>query len=185
MAELTDSTVAKLVETMAALNANSQSAAQTSQQINQSIADLLAKMSQQTTSQAAQVLQEETGMGERAQLDNADRSGLLFANAKRTYDEFQQESLECIRRARTHADKLLSDAQVLTNQLMQNAIESANMVSKQAVRHGDVAIDHQWNVDEQGYQVEAILGNQTFKEGIRAAVVSAVNDALAAQPAKK
>ncbi len=31
------------------------------------------------------------------------------------------------------------------------------MVSKQAVRHGDIAIDHQWNVDEQGYQVAAIV----------------------------
>ena len=36
----------------------------------------------------------------------------------------------------------------LTFQLMQNAIETANMISKQAVRHSDLAIDRQWNVNE-------------------------------------
>ena len=36
----------------------------------------------------------------------------------------------------------------LTTQLLQNAIETANMISKQAVRHGDLAIDRQWNVNE-------------------------------------
>lgn len=36
----------------------------------------------------------------------------------------------------------------LTTQLLQGAIETANMISKQAVRHGDLAIDRQWNVNE-------------------------------------
>lgn len=46
------------------------------------------------------------------------------------------------------------------------------------MRHADIAIDRQWNVDEQGYTAEEILGNQTFKEGIRAIVVAAVTEAL-------
>lgn len=78
-----------------------------------------------------------------------------FANIKRTYDEYQHESLESIKRNRSIVDKLISDAQqfdnqrqLLANQALQNAIETANMVSKQAVRHSDLAIDRQWNIDE-------------------------------------
>ena len=86
------------------------------------------------------------------------------ANIKRTYDEFQQESLESIRRNRTIVDKLVSDAQQydnqrqgIANQSLQNAVETANMVGKQSVRHGDLAIDRQWNIDEQAWAVEAIV----------------------------
>lgn len=86
------------------------------------------------------------------------------SNDKRTYDEFLQESLESVRRNRSIVDKLLSDAQSFDNsvrhnvlsqqtiatQALQNAVETANMVGKQAVRHGDVAIDNQWNPVQQG-----------------------------------
>jgi ribosome assembly protein YihI (activator of Der GTPase) len=45
----------------------------------------------------------------------------------------------------------------LTNQLLQNAIETANMLSKQAVRHADLATDRIWNVNEtDAYSVAAI-----------------------------
>jgi len=78
------------------------------------------------------------------------------ANLKRTYDEYQHESLESIRQNRTLFDKILTDAQqfdnqrqAIANQALQNAVESANMSSKQAVRHADIAIDRQWNMDEQ------------------------------------
>jgi len=78
-----------------------------------------------------------------------------FANVKRTYDEFLQESLETIREQRTLFTKFVTDAQqydnqrqVIANQSLQNAVETANMVGKQAVRHGDIAIDRQWNVNE-------------------------------------
>ena len=137
------------------------------------------------------VRDEDIGEAERATLENLDHAGLLFANLKRTYDEFQQESLESIRLNRTSIAKILSDAQQfdnsrqnIANQALQNAVETANMVSKQAVRHSDLAIDRQWNIDEQGFTVEEILGNQTFKEGIRAAVVGAVNEALAGMTKK-
>lgn len=78
-----------------------------------------------------------------------------FANIKRTYDEYQHESLESIKRNRSYVDKVLSDAQqndntrqTIANQALQNAVESANMTSKQAIRHSDIAIDRQWNIDE-------------------------------------
>lgn len=105
-----------------------------------------------------------------------------FANVKRTYDEFQQESLESIRRNRSYVDKVISDAQQndnarqnIANQSLQNAVETANMVGKQAVRHGDLAIDRQWNVDE----VAALVAKTpVFLDAISAAVASAVAETL-------
>jgi len=44
------------------------------------------------------------------------------------------------------------------------------MVSKQAVRHSDIAIDRQWNPDEQGWQVTEIMRTNIFKEALEAAV---------------
>ncbi len=40
------------------------------------------------------------------------------------------------------------------------------MVSKQAVRHSDLAIDRQWNVDEQGAQAVALLST-VAKTGVQ------------------
>jgi hypothetical protein len=44
----------------------------------------------------------------------------------------------------------------LSTQILQNAIESANLVSKQAIRHTDIAIDREWNIDEQSVAVAAL-----------------------------
>ena len=108
-----------------------------------------------------------------------------FANVKRTYDEYQNESLESVKNNRMIIIKLISDAQqhdnnrqVIANQALQNAVETANMVGKQAVRHSDIAIDRQWNIDEQGYTASDILRDNTFKDAIAAAVSVAVNDAV-------
>ena len=105
-----------------------------------------------------------------------------FANIKRTYDEYQHESLESIKRNRSYIDKVLSDAQqhdnqrqTIANQALQNAVETANLTSKQAVRHADLAIDRQWNVDE---VAQLVANSSIFKDAIAAAVADAVNEAL-------
>jgi hypothetical protein len=107
---------------------------------------------------------EDIAGGERLTKESIDNAGMLFMNEKRTYDEYQQESLESIKRNRTYVDKILSDAhgydmgaRNIANQALQNAVETANMVGKQAVRHGDLSIDRQWNVDEAGYTAADIL----------------------------
>ena len=110
------------------------------------------------------------------------RDEAWFANVKRTYDEYQQESLESIKRNRSYVDKVLSDGQQndnvrqnIANQALQNAVETANMIGKQAVRHGDVAIDRQWNVDE----VAALVAKTpVYLDAIAAAVAAAVSEAL-------
>ena len=120
---------------------------------------------------------------------NASTANVLFANLKRTYDEYQQESLESIRRNRTIVDKLVSDAQqhdnarqVIANQALQNAVETANMVAKQAVRHGDLAIDGQWNPIQQGagdtLTARAVSIDDASLKAIGAVVAAAVADAL-------
>ena len=55
-------------------------------------------------------------------------------------------------------------------------VENSNAQSKQMIRHAEIAIDRQWNVDEQGYQVKEILGNEVFNDAVAAAVVTAIND---------
>jgi len=98
--------------------------------------------------------------------------------------EVAATGVESIKRNRAIVDKIISDAQQydnqrqnIANQALQNAVETANMVSKQAVRHSDLAIDRQWNVDEQGYTAEQILG-APYVDAIKAAVAAAVAEAL-------
>ena len=105
-----------------------------------------------------------------------------FGNVKRTYDEYQQESLESIKRNRSYVDKVISDSQQsdnarqnIANQALQNAVESASMVAKQAIRHGDIAIDRQWNVDE---VAQLVAKTPVFLDAISAAVAAAVNASL-------
>jgi hypothetical protein len=123
---------------------------------------------------------------------NAGAANVLFANIKRTYDEYQHESLESIRRNRTVADKLVSDAQqfdnqrqVIANQALQNAVETANIVAKQAVRHGDIAIDAQWNPVQQGTADTMLARTMTIDDASLKAIGSVVAAAVAEALGKK
>lgn len=111
---------------------------------------------------------------------------VIFSNIKRTYDEYQHESLESIRRNRSIVDKLVSDAQqfdnarqAVANQALQNAVETANMVAKQAVRHGDIAIDAQWNPIQQGTSDKitgsTVMDSQVAAKAVDAAIAKSVD----------
>ena len=136
---------------------------------------------------------DEHGSGKKPVEDSAEVVGKVeawLANIKRTYDEYQQESLETIRQHRTLFDKLLTDAQqfdnqrqVIANQALQNAVETANMTGKQAVRHSDIAIDQQWNLEPSEAAGEAVvLRSVTIDDAslkaIGVIVAAAVADAL-------
>ena len=99
------------------------------------------------------------------EMENMEQSEICFMNVKRTYDAYQDLDL-------THARTVNQ----LTAQALQNAIETANMVSKQAVKHADLACDRQWNVDEQGYTVADILNDSKFQDAIGAALAKVVAD---------
>jgi len=166
-------------------------AQQVAQQVGESVSQAISKVLQsQTQTSGETLLTAQRTMGdiggtERLEKESMDNAALLFSNQKRTYDEYQQESLESIKRNRSYVDKILSDAhgydnnaRNIANQALQNAVETANMVGKQAVRHSDIAIDREWNVDEQGYTAENILRDSTFKDAIAAAVSVAVSEAV-------
>lgn len=104
-----------------------------------------------------------------------------LANMKRTYDEYQQAGLTGIEQNQSYVQKILSDAQGhfnnnqgIATQALQNAVETANMIGKQAVRHGDIAIDRQWNVDE---VAQLVSHTPIFKDAIAAAVAATVKEA--------
>jgi len=123
-----------------------------------------------------------------------------YLNSKRTYDEYQHESLEGIRRNRTIVDKIVSDAQQhdnvrqnIANQALQNAVETANMVGKNAVvnldnvqkqhtAHRDIAADNLWNPVQQGagdtLTARAVSIDDASLKAIGAMVAAAVATAL-------
>ena len=173
--------LSQAVQQMAQVAESVTAAVQMAQQTAQAVGQLTSDLAARQTSGASQVLQEETGMGERYQVEGGDRSGLLFSNSKRTHDEYQHESLESIRRNRTHVDKVVSDAQShdqnirnISTQALQNADETANMVGKQAVRHSDIAIDRQWNVDEQAAFVAKILNDPALEAAVKVKIIEAL-----------
>jgi hypothetical protein len=189
--------IAKEAAQQAAQNAAQQAASQIAQQQAQQVAEAVSQavskvmQSQTTTTGATTVARhvEDVGETERFATEQVDRSGLLFSNQKRTYDEYQQESLESIKRNRSYVDKILSDAHSydnqarnVANQALQNAVETANMVGKQAVRHGDIAIDNQWNPIQQGaadtMTIRAVSLDDASLKAIGAVVATAVAETL-------
>lgn len=185
-----------------------QSSDQIAQQIAQAVSEAIRQSAADTTRQVIDATRTagsqevgaerefETGLDEvfkehssaQAGFKNEDQR-LLFANMKRTYDEYQQESLESIKRNRSYVDKVLSDAQQsdnqrqnIANQALQNAVETANMVGKQAVRHGDVAIDRQWNLEpSQGAAEGVVMRSITIDDASLKAIGAAVAAAVASE----
>ncbi len=109
------------------------------------------------------------------------------ANVKRTYDEYQDVALSAARRSQEHYDQLVQQQQTrfaelnqLSTQAIQNAVETANMVAKQAVRHGDLSIDKQWNLEPSEAAAQAQVLPSLFLDAIKAAVVAAIAEALTA-----
>jgi hypothetical protein len=150
-------------------------------------------MADQTTNQTGQTLgepiNEEIGRDESWFARVASEKDAWFSNQKRTYDEYQQESLETIRQQRNYISKVLSDAnqfdnqrQSIANQALQNAVETANMVGKQAVRHSDIAIDQQWNPVQQSagdtMLTKAVQLDDASVKSIAAAIALAITQAV-------
>jgi hypothetical protein len=83
-------------------------------------------------------------------------SQLNAGNFKATYDAYQRLSLDGASSAQQLAQRASQNGldhdqamRGLSVQALQNAVETANMVGKQAVRHGDIAIENQWESPEE------------------------------------
>lgn len=106
-------------------------------------------------------------------------SELTAANEKRTYDAYQDLDLQSARRTQLQFDQL----QNVALQALQNSVESANMVAKQAIRHSDIAIDNQWNPVQQGTGDNITAGSIPANRAtdVAAAGVSTANIAVLEQ----
>ena len=65
---------------------------------------------------------------------------VTYANIKRTYDVYQDLDIQAARQSLIEQTRLNQ----IASQALQNAVETANMVGKQAIRHADVAADALW-----------------------------------------
>jgi hypothetical protein len=112
---------------------------------------------------------------------HSENQRVTFANIKRTFDVYQDLDIQAARQALTEQTRLNQ----IASQALQNAVETANLVSKQAVRHGDIAIDGQWNPVQQGagdtLTARAVSIDDVSLKAIGAVVAAAVADALASR----
>ncbi len=65
---------------------------------------------------------------------------VTYANIKRTYDVYQDLDIQAARQSLVEQTRLNH----IASQALQNAVETANMVAKQSIRHADVAADALW-----------------------------------------
>lgn len=119
-------------------------------------------------------------------------------NNKHMFDAFLQRDLQGVDDSRAVAHRanqnaLTTDQQLqaallnhintmnqMTAQLMQNAIETANMSGKQALRHAEIAIDHQWNLEpSQGASEATVLRSVTIDDASLKAIGGMVAAAMA------
>lgn len=121
-----------------------QLADQIAQQVGQAVGETIRQVVNATlTARPQEVGAEsefETGMDEFFKFG----SQLAVLNGKRTYDEFQDVSLVSARRSQTDYDTIRAYAQLALN----NAVNNADMLAKQAIAHRDIAIERQWNLND-------------------------------------
>ena len=129
-------------------------------------------INQGATNQSS-IRDEDVGGGERNTVTNSDHQGLLFSNDKLTYDLTRESEMNGIHRRNGLSEKLDN----ISVQALQNAVETANMVGKQAVRHSDLAIDRQWNIDEQAAFVKEIINDPAIEDMIKVKILEAMGNA--------
>ena len=73
-------------------------------------------------------------------------------NIKRTYDEYQNESLADARQNRLQLTQLntlsaqaIQNALTTQDMLAKNAVVNVDLITKQCIRHNDIAIDCIWD----------------------------------------
>ena len=98
-----------------------------------------------------------------------------FSNIKRTYDEYQDLANSQTKNVQAHVQKIMSDAQNISNQIFQNAVENANISAKQTIRHADIAIDRQWNLDEVS-RLAALPGVEALSAALAANIAKTLSD---------
>jgi HD superfamily phosphohydrolase len=138
--------------------------------ISDAISELIQK---QATTQGNTQTSTQDRMGdvsevERMQKETANESSAWFGNTKRTYDEYQNESLESGRRKN-----------LIAEQALQNAVENANLIAKRTISGFEFAENKKWNINETDFIAANALRSAVPQDAIAAAVAKAVQDAVA------
>ncbi|HZT51706.1 MAG TPA: hypothetical protein VFA22_07230 [Stellaceae bacterium] len=102
----------------------------------------------------------------------------------RTLQDYSGDSLESVRRSRVWFDKIVNDVLVHDNDVravitraLSNAVETDNLVGKQAVRHADLQITEQLMAQEP--EVGAITSQANVDNSVWAAAIQAMAKAFA------
>lgn len=90
-------------------------------------------------------------------LENDSLAKMIDLNYKRAYDEYQDAGVEAIKRSRTLADIVLSNAANQSAQVLQGGITHAASLNSQAIRHADLAVNKQWNLEPSEAAGEAVV----------------------------
>lgn len=178
--------IAKQAVQAASQDVAAQVAKQVAQQVGESISQAISKLMQsQTQSFGSSTVEKEigeTGMAERAQLDNADRSGVMFANVKRTYDEYQDVSLKAARHFDAVALQAVQNAVETANMLSKKSVENMDAQAKQHLAHRDIATDNLWNPVQiaagDTLAARAVSLDDVSLKAIGAAVAAAIAESL-------
>ena len=128
-----------------------QSTQQSTQQATQQATEQAQATTQGTTKAASETVMEDVSAAERMKATGVVNDGLLFLNQKTVADAYQQLGVASGYQYLTHNAALQNAAVIALTQAIESGdlrvkdiLESANMTGKQAIRHGDLAIKHQW-----------------------------------------
>jgi len=98
----------------------------------------------------------------------------------RTYDEMQSISLTSQHRSQEHFDNLnqlsvqaLQNAIETANMVGKNALDSSNVTNKQTIAHRDLAMDRTWNTQ---HDQSTDFQEKTFQDAVRAELIIALKD---------
>jgi len=122
-----------------------------SQAASEAIQKFLQTQGQQTGVSSTETRMEETFTGERSQLESFDRSGVLFMNTKRGFDDHSEALSRQRDAAVAHLSALnnlvvtnLSEQQKVLSRISNNAVGFDNLINMQAGAHRDIAVDSEW-----------------------------------------
>ena len=112
---------------------------------------------------------------------------VTYANIKRTFDVYQDLDVQAARQALTEQSR----QNQIASQALQNAVETANMVGKQYLRHSDLAADSFWNPVTAGAGMNltagAVPSNRTIDQetAVAGGAVANASAAVASAVAKQ
>lgn len=96
--------------------------------------------------------------------------GAWAANVKAMFEQFLKRAEELD----NHFDKLVVDAQSAANLALLNAVNTADLIAKKAVRDGDLAVANEWQEQQTGAGI-----SQDDVAKITEAVTAAITAVLA------